>query len=88
MRANKGKSILIGESEFLNEKSISDLIQIREKLIREKIKIDDLQFLIDFDGSVVIADPLKVLDETPSPNNLAIINGLIDRAKQNIKNRK
>ncbi len=41
----------------LNQKSIEDLKLIQQLLREKDISVDDLQFLIDTDGSVVIADP-------------------------------
>src|SRR5690606_11144026 len=46
------------ECTHLNEKSIQDLKVIREKMVNEKIHIEDLQFLVSKDGSIVITDPL------------------------------
>ena len=42
---------------ILNQKSIEDLNLIQQLLREKDISVDDLQFLIDTDGSVVIADP-------------------------------
>lgn len=53
---------------------------------RGKIKIDDLQFLIGKDGSVVISDPLVIHTNTkPSTKNIGMINLLIEEARKNIK---
>jgi len=52
------------------------------------IKIDDLQFLIDADGHVVVADPLAVHYDTPiSASNQRMIDVLIDVAKENVAQR-
>ncbi len=49
----------------------------------EKIKIDDLQFLIDKDGSMVIADPLHIHPDKPSNKNIRMIDLLIEKARAN-----
>jgi len=77
------KMEIVGESIYLNQRSIRDLSRIKRTLLNSKIKIDDLQFLIGKDGSVVIADPLKVfLGQTPSKWNIKMINKLIEVARQ------
>ena len=79
---------IVGESKLLNEKSISDLKQIRFLLQSKKNKIDDLQFLIQKDGSIVINDPLNVfLGEDPSPNNIKTIDLLIESAQKSLKSK-
>jgi hypothetical protein len=81
---SNGKVKIVGQSELLNEKSISDLQRIRTLMQEKKIKIDDLQFLIQKDESVVIADPLKVFPNTkPSKKNIKMIDLLIESAQQN-----
>jgi hypothetical protein len=76
---------IVGESKFLNEKSISDLNKIRSILKSKKIKIDDLQFLINKDGSIVVADPLDVhVNVETSKNNMRMIDLLIDSAQKNL----
>lgn len=78
------KMQIVGSSPLLNKKSIEDLNKIRRTLVNKKIKIDDLQFLIGKDGSIVIADPLKVnLGEIPSKWNLQMIDKLIEVATKN-----
>ena len=52
-------------------------------LVTKNVKIDDLQFLIGSDGSIVIADPLKVQVGEPSKNNLRMIELLIQVAQGN-----
>ena len=64
------KMEIVGNSTYLNQKSITDLKNIKNTLVNKKIKIDDLQFLIGKDGSVVIADPLNVfVGQVPSKWN-------------------
>lgn len=76
-----------GTSELLNANSVNSLIAIREKMIKQEIMIEDLQFLIAKDGSFVIADPLGVkLNHPPSKINLKLIDELIKQAKKNIDN--
>ena len=71
---------------LLNERSIQDLKRIQRMMADKKIKIDDLQFLIGKDGSIVIADPLEVHTNTsPSRNNARMIRLLIEQAERNIK---
>jgi hypothetical protein len=87
VRLSGKKAKLVGKSEFLNQRSIDDLTKIRDKMRTSKIKIEDLQFLINKDGTVVISDPLNVsLGEAPSPNNIRMIDLLIESAKSNLKN--
>ena len=75
------KMEIVGESRYLNQRSILDLNKIKRILSNNKISIDDLQFLIGKDGSVVIADPLKVfLGQKPSKWNIKMINKLIEVA--------
>jgi len=53
------------------------------------VKVDDLQFLIGEDGSVVIADPLDVKPgEVPSTNNKQMIKKLIEVARRNVAGRR
>lgn len=86
--SKKGKAVLVNNADtsLLNSKSISDLQAIKQKMERDKIKIDDLQFLIGKDGSVVISDPLVIHTNTkPSTKNIGMINLLIEEARKNIK---
>ncbi|WGG52841.1 hemagglutinin repeat-containing protein [Rugamonas sp. DEMB1] len=81
-----GKVRVIGDSSLLNSQSVTDLQNIKQTMIDKNIKIDDLQFLIGYDGRVVVADPLKVFSNIkPSPNNLRTIDLLIQQAKKNGK---
>jgi hypothetical protein len=83
-----GKMQIVGQSKLLNEKSIADLRKIRSLMEEKKIKVDDLQFLIQKDGTIVIADPLKVNFKTPlSTNNKKTIDLLIESAQKNLNNR-
>jgi hypothetical protein len=85
VKLESGKIKKVGTSKYLNEKSISDLNYIKRTMLSLKVKVDDLQFLIGEDGTVVIADPLDVFNEKPSTKNLRMIDLLIDEAKNNIK---
>jgi hypothetical protein len=77
---------IVGESSLLNEQSISDLQTIRQIIVNNKIRINDLQFLIGSDGRVVIADPLGVqVGIPPSSNNLDMIDLLIQAARKNVR---
>lgn len=68
----------------MNGQSVTDLQNIRQVIVDQNIKIDDLQFLVGSDGRVVVADPLKVFTGIkPSPNNLRTIDLLIQQAKKN-----
>jgi hypothetical protein len=79
-----GKVRVVGDSPLLNQRSIDDLNAIRKTLVNDKIKVDDLQFLIGQDGRVVIADPLAVTTGVkPSRNNLRTIDLLIESAQKN-----
>jgi len=86
VRLQNGKVRITGDSPLLNEQSIADLQSIRKTMKEKNIKIDDLQFLIDKDGRIVVADPLKVYSNTPpSANNLRMIDLLIQQAEKNGK---
>jgi hypothetical protein len=77
---------IVGSSSFLNKKSVVELSAIKNTLISKKVKIDDLQFLIDRDGGIVIADPLNVfIGQDPSKWNLQMIDKLIEVAIENTK---
>lgn len=82
VRVENGKIKSVGNSIYLNEKSITDLNFIKTTMINSSVKIDDLQFLIGEDGTVVIADPLNVFSEKPSKKNLRMIELLIKEAKK------
>jgi RHS repeat-associated protein len=72
---------LNSQKVYLNQKSIQDLKTIKQMMIDKNIRIHDLQFLIDYDGRIVIADPVDVITGmAPSPNNLKTINRLIEAA--------
>lgn len=47
--------------KLYNETAKSCLESIAKKLIDDMIVIDDIQFLYDFDGRVVIADPMELI---------------------------
>jgi hypothetical protein len=86
---DNGKVRRVGDSGFLNEKSIQDLNKIKQIMELKKIKVNDLQFLIGKDGSVVIADPLNVSVGEKIPGvgknkNFKMIDKLIEAATDNI----
>ena len=71
------------DTSLLNERSVKDLKDIKNRMINQKIRIEDLQFLIGKDGSVVISDPLKIhVNTKPSSNNIKMINLLIQEASK------
>lgn len=62
----------------LNSKTVADLRKIKQTMQLNKIRIDDLQFLIKKDGSVLIADPAGIhKKKVPSKKNIQTINELI-----------
>ncbi|RCJ39565.1 hypothetical protein A6770_38875 [Nostoc minutum NIES-26] len=72
---------------LLNQSSINDLGIIRQLMVRKKIFIDDLQFMIASDGHVYITDPIEVIlgySKGATENNLTMIDLLIEAAQQNI----
>ena len=82
----KGKVTLKPDADtsLLNQNSIDDLIKIKRIMNDDKIRINDLQFLIKEDGHIVIADPLDVIiGQSPSPNNNRMIDILIEEARKN-----
>jgi len=79
------KARVVGDSPFLNERSRADLQKIRQMMIDENVKVDDLQFLIGEDGRIVISDPLKVLDQAPSNKNRQMIDLLIQKSRTGAK---
>jgi len=84
--ALSGKKVKLmdgADTSLLNQNSINDLTEIRNKMVNDNIKIDDLQFLIKQDGHIVISDPLQIYTNTkPSNNNLRMIDLLIEAAKK------
>ena len=76
---------LTGTSRYLNERSIQDLDTILALMEKNRIKVNDLQFLIGYDGKVVINDPLAIIPEPPSDANKRMIRKLIEAAKENRK---
>jgi hypothetical protein len=84
VRLVDGKVRIVGDSSLLNQQSVADLQAIRDKMVTNEIKIDDLQFLISNEGHVVVADPLDVHFNTPpSTRNLRMIDLLIQSAQKN-----
>jgi hypothetical protein len=84
VRLENGKIRVVGKSPLLNGQSVIDLEGIRNTMVKNKIQVNDLQFLISNEGRVVVADPLAVnLNTLPSKNNLRMIDLLIQSAKNN-----
>ncbi|NME72939.1 hypothetical protein, partial [Flammeovirga aprica] len=80
----KKKPTIVGGSEYLNQNSVEDLLKIKSIMVKKKIQINDLQFLIDKEGRVVIADPLDVYEKvSPNNKNIRMIDLLIEVAKKN-----
>ncbi|MEW8693492.1 MAG: hypothetical protein AB2535_20855 [Candidatus Thiodiazotropha endolucinida] len=85
VRLERGKVRTVGQSSLLNQRSIDDLTSIRNTLVEQQVKVNDLQFLIGNNGRVVIADPLDaVVGSSPSKNNLRMIDLLIKSAQGNL----
>ena len=79
-----GKVQTVGSSPLLNQQSVADLQAIRDTMVNNNIRINDLQFLISSEGRVVVADPLDVnLASSPSRNNLRMIDLLMQAAQKN-----
>jgi hypothetical protein len=77
-----------GKVTNLNEQSIQELKSIKSTMIDKKIKVDDLQFLVDEKGHVKISDPAAVhTNTTPSTKNLKMIDLLIQQAQKNVDSR-
>lgn len=80
-----GRVRRVGNSDLLNSRSINSLEKILTLLQSKNIKINDLQFLIEPNGKLVIADPLDVtIGEPPSRNNIRMIRLLIEVAGENV----
>lgn len=92
VKLQKGKVKRVDDADItlLNKNSVEDLEKIQKLMQRNKIQIDDLQFLIDDNGRIFIADPLDVIvgaNKGLSKNNSVMINKLIEAAQQNILER-
>jgi hypothetical protein len=80
-----GQPERVGNSEFLNDQSIKDLKELKNKLRTEDVWINDIQFLIDSEGRIVLADIRDVMiNKEPSKQNLKTIDLLIDAAAENV----
>ncbi len=74
-----------GDASLLNQKSIDDLRDIKETMISQQIWVNDLQFLIARDGSIVIADAIAAeVGRKPSKKNLRTIDRMIELAEKNL----
>ncbi len=82
---NFNRPIRVGNSAYLNARSIKDLQDILRKCQQQKVSVDDIQFLIGTDGFVVIADPLTVQvgKGDPSSNVMQMILRLMEAAGEN-----
>jgi hypothetical protein len=92
VRRTRGQMVLHDDpaakdaARFLNQKSVEDLHKIGRMLDEKRLKVDDLQFLIGEDGSVVINDPINLISgEGPSNANKRMIQLLIKAARENVK---
>lgn len=89
VRTIKSRVKLVGESPLLNERSIQDLQRIREVLQTTPLTINDLQFLVGRDGSIVVADIISyTMWVRPSKVNIQTVDRLIDAAKASIAKKK
>lgn len=81
-----GKHTIVGASKQLNQTTIKDLEKLKQKLLTDNIQIDDLQFLIDGSGNVVINDPRAILvgNGKPPIKNFRVINKLIKASRKNL----
>ncbi len=82
-KENFNAPVRVGNSAHLNAKSIEDLNLIMKKFQKEDVQIDDIQFLIGADGTVVVSDPLAVRKGKATPNMLQMINRLVETAAEN-----
>lgn len=69
----------------LNERSVEDLVAIRDTLRREQIYVDDFDVVFDREGRAYCADPVDVegvqFGRTPSPRSLDRLDQLIALAR-------
>jgi hypothetical protein len=74
-----------GSSQFLNQQSIDDLTKIRNLMNgKQKFSFNDLQFLVDRQGHVVMADPENMYqDDSFLKSNNRLIDSLIGVAQKN-----
>jgi len=86
VRLRDGDVRIVGESRYLNDRSVADLQSIRATMVENNVRVNDLQFLIGSEGRVVVADPLGVkVGVPPSQNNLRMIDLLIQATQKNRK---
>ena len=57
------RSDVEGLLDVMNEKTLSDIETIRRVLVKERVRIHDIQCLFLSDGSIIIADPQHVNTE-------------------------
>ncbi|MBW4652196.1 MAG: DUF4157 domain-containing protein [Kaiparowitsia implicata GSE-PSE-MK54-09C] len=69
---------------LLNKSSIDSLIEIREIIEEKQVHIRDLQFLIDSQGKLVVADPLGVGQGEGYLRNLDHIDVILVTAIENV----
>jgi hypothetical protein len=69
---------LVGTPHHLNQRSVTELKTIKQTIIDKNIRIHDIQFLINYDGRIVITYPADVIiGKVPSHNNIIMIDRLI-----------
>lgn len=75
----------------LNERSLEDLVAIRDVLVRERIYADDFDVVFDRDGHAYCADPVDVegvqLGREPSAESLDRLDRLIALARARVEAR-
>jgi hypothetical protein len=83
VRMQKGRVVVQAGSLHFGPESLASLSEIRKRMVQGRIFVNDLQFLVDDDGSFVLADALdtKVRTEGPSKTNMHILDTLIELAK-------
>lgn len=69
-----------GPIEALNWRSLDDLNRIRQMLLDEKVIVVDLQFLVESDGGIVIADPQGLQKGVTLPH----VDGMLVKTYENL----
>ncbi|WP_264563985.1 DUF4157 domain-containing protein [Flavobacterium sp. N3904] len=69
---------LIKMARAVNKNTITKLLEIEKLMFEQKVRIKDLQFLIDSEGTPVVADPGTVVKNTlPSSSEIGVIENLL-----------
>jgi hypothetical protein len=69
---------LIKMAKVVNKNTVTKLLEIEKLMFEQKVRIKDLQFLIDSEGTPVIADPGTVVQNTlPSDGEIGVIENLL-----------